>query len=531
MQRTTMTHGVTLRRFAGAAVAEIYSMTQRGAGLELRDAGMDRGTLMPWGASTNRGEISTKDVAGGVASELVEVWLLGELGTLGNPPGGSACHIEQFDDAYYEGAPHDQAGLGDHAMESASMRDFMAELEATLPAMMEGESIVARHADGEDVWSQPQVVHMGEPTPDTEEDRMAREAREDEEEAARAKTLADADPRTQVMACDMKAMRQLRTGGAGARGYVVEDVQMEGPIGTAHAQTLDSREVREREGETAGPDIDGTSIVPIPRDGETDAIVVAYDGEACGEIVIDSTVPEVHAAQLAQLGDPGEVPAGDVEDEEAIGSPTAVGGDVETGEDACGEVHGDVCTPSTLLASGVEEGASVMASPPIQQDAPTGTHRQRRRHPPGPGTQCTHYVEQPRGSLMFDTMIVDELGTCLATDLTETRRGVRIDLKKAKTLLPRLQFVSWGPASRTPSSDASMAVGAMGVGAAHSPPRVARDRGTRSSAPTSAVGRPQERRHATAGAVASLLGCTDVSWSNTRRSTTATRKRQLGLGR
>ncbi|GBG84521.1 hypothetical protein CBR_g38803 [Chara braunii] len=182
--------------------------------------------------------MGTGDVANGVASALVAVWSLGELGTLGNPPGGSASHIEKFDDAHSEGAPHGQAGLEDHAMESASMHDLMADLEAILPTMTE----------------------------------------------------------------------------------------------------------------------------------------VAHDGEARNEIVIDSTVPEDDAAQL---GDLGEVSARDVGDEEAVGSPAAVRGDVETGEDACGEVHGDVYEPSTLPASGVEEGAGVMAAPPIQQpeDAPTGKHR------------------------------------------------------------------------------------------------------------------------------------------------------------
>ncbi|GBG81464.1 hypothetical protein CBR_g32454 [Chara braunii] len=327
---------------------------------------------------------------------------------------------------------------------------------------------------------------MGEPTPDTEEDRMAREAREDEEEAARAKALADAGPRTQAMARDMEVMRQLETGGEGVRGSVAEDEQMDDPVGMAH------------------------------------------DGEARDEIVIDSAMAEADAAQLR---DPGKVPAGDVGDEEPVGSPVAVGGDVETGEDACGEVHGDVGAPSTLPASGMGEGAGVMAPPPIQQDAPTGTHRQRCRRPPGVGTQCTRYVEQPRDNLIFGAMIVDELGACLATDLTETRCGVRIDSKKAKTLLPCMQSVSWGLASPTPPSDASVAVGAMGVGAAQSPPSVARDRGTQPSAANSATGRPRERRQATTWVDASLLGHTDVPWSNTRRSTTATRKRQPGLGR
>ncbi|GBG66353.1 hypothetical protein CBR_g60004 [Chara braunii] len=149
---------------------------------------------------------------------------------------------------------------------------------------------------------------MGEPTPDTEEECMAREAKEDEEEAARAKALADADPRTQAMARDMEAMRQLKTGG-GVRGHVVEDDQMQGSVGNAHAQTLEYRglveeaaaltlhAVREREGETPGPDIDNAPIVPIPPDGEADAVAVAHDREVCGEIVVDSNVPKADAAQ------------------------------------------------------------------------------------------------------------------------------------------------------------------------------------------------------------------------------------------
>ncbi|GBG66632.1 hypothetical protein CBR_g66768 [Chara braunii] len=184
-------------------------------GAEIEDAGHDRPT------DDNR-EIGTGDVARGVA------WSLGDNGTLGALPGSSTGHAEQFDDAHHEGVPQDEAvGDGDHALESASMRDFMAELEDTLPSMTEGESIVARRADDEDVWPRPQTIHMGVPAPNTEEERMAREAREDEEEAARAKALADADPRTQAMARDMEAMRKLETGGEGLRGDVAEDDQME----------------------------------------------------------------------------------------------------------------------------------------------------------------------------------------------------------------------------------------------------------------------------------------------------------------
>ncbi|GBG76040.1 hypothetical protein CBR_g21280 [Chara braunii] len=403
---------------------------------------------------------------------------------------------------------------GDHAMESSSMRDFMAELEATLPSITEGESIVVRHVGDEDVGPQPQTVHMGESAPDTEEERMAREAREDEEEAARTKALADADPRTHAMAHDMEAMRHLETRGEGVHDNVAEDDQMEGSVGSAHTQTLEfrglvveaaahiSHAVQEREGETPAPDIDSAPIVPLPPDGEADAVAVVHDGEARCETVVHSTVPEADAAQVVapqivdsahttQLGDPGAVPGGDVEDEEAVGSPTAVGGDAEIGETGFGR------------------------DMEIQRS---------RRRPP-------RYVEQPRGSLMFGAMTVDQLGTCLATDLTETRRGVRIGSKKGKALLPRMQSISWGPASPTPPSDASLEVGAMGVGAAQSPPSVAQDRGARPSAPTSAAGRPRERGQATAGAMASLLGRTDIPWSNTRRSTSSTRKRQPGLER
>ncbi|GBG77297.1 hypothetical protein CBR_g23626 [Chara braunii] len=71
----------------------------------------------------------------------------------------------------------------------------------------------------------------------------------------------------------------------------------------------------------------------------------------------------------------------------------------------------------------------------------------------------------------------------------------------------------------------------MGVSPTQSPPSVARDRGARLSAPTSAAGRPRKRGQATVGALASLLGRTDIPWSNTRRSTAATTKRQPGLGR
>ncbi|GBG69680.1 hypothetical protein CBR_g4510 [Chara braunii] len=451
-----------------------------GGGAEIGDAGHDRPT------NDNRA-IGTGDVARGVA------WSLGDIGTLGALPGSSMGHAEQFDDAHHEGVPQDEAvGGGDHALESAFMRDFMAELEATLPSMMEGESIVARRADDEDVRPRPQTVHMGVPAPDTEEERMAREAREDEEEAARAKALADAEPHTQAMARDMEAMLQLETGGEGLRGDVAEDDRLEAAAHISHA-------AREIDDDAPLPDIDSAPIVPPPPDGDVDAVAVAHDREAHGETVVQSTLAEDDAAQAvtpqivdgvdtALLGDLGAVPGGDVQDEEAVGSPAAVGGDAETGEDKVREVHGDVGAPSTI-------------------------------------------PEQPRGSLMFGAMTVDEFCACLATDLTETRRGVRIGSKKGKALLPRVQSVSWGPASPTPPSDASVAVGALGVGAAQSPPSVARDHGTRPSAPTSAVGRPRERGQATAGAVASLLGRTDIPWSNTRRSTAGTRKRQPGLGR
>ncbi|GBG87717.1 hypothetical protein CBR_g45871 [Chara braunii] len=415
-----------------------------------------------------------------------------DIGTLGALPGSSTGHTEQFDDAYHEGVPQDEVvGDGDHALESASMRDFMAELEAALPSMTEGESTVARQADDEDVRPWPQTVDMGVPAPDTEEERMAREAREDEEEAARAKALADADPRTQAMARDMEAMRKLETGGEGLRGDVAEDDQMEAAGHISHA-------AREIDDDAPPPDIDSAPIVPPPPDGEVDTVAVPHEREACGETVVQFTVVEDDAAQAVApqivdgvdttlLGNPGAVPGGDVKDEEADGSPAAVGGDVETGKDRVREVHGDVGAPSTIPGSREEEGAGVMASPPIRHDSPTATLRppsQRlRRRPP-------HYVEQPRGSSMFGAMTVDELGACLATDLTETRRGVRIGSKKGKALLPRVQSVSRGPASPTPPSDASVAVGAMGVGAAQSPPSVARDRGTRLSAPTSAAGRP-----------------------------------------
>ncbi|GBG75964.1 hypothetical protein CBR_g21206 [Chara braunii] len=94
-------------------------------------------------------EMSIADVAGDVVSGLGGAWSLGDIGTLGALPGSG--YAEQFDDAHHEGAPHDDAGGGDHAMESASMRDFMAELEATLPSMTEGESVVARQVEDEDV--------------------------------------------------------------------------------------------------------------------------------------------------------------------------------------------------------------------------------------------------------------------------------------------------------------------------------------------------------------------------------------------
>ncbi|GBG70837.1 hypothetical protein CBR_g8137 [Chara braunii] len=174
-------------------------------------------------------------------------------------------------------------------------------------------------------------------------------------------------------------------------------------------------------------------------------------GEARDETVVQSTVPEdddaqsvapqiVDSVDTALLGDPGAVPGGDVQDEEAVGSPAVVGGDAETGEDRVREVHGDVGAPSTIHGSREEEGAGVMAPPPIRHDSPTATLRppsqRSRRRPP-------RYVEQPRGT----------------------------------------------------------------------------------------AGRPRERGQATAGAVASLLGCTYIPWSNTRRSTAGTRKRQPGLGR
>ncbi|GBG77300.1 hypothetical protein CBR_g23629 [Chara braunii] len=494
-------------------------------GAQIRDVGRERLE------DVNR-EMGIGDVAGDVASGLGGAWLLGNIGTLGALPGSG--HAEQLDDADHEGAPHDEAGGGDHAMESASMRNFMVELEATLPSMTEGESIVARQVDEEHVGPRPWTVHMEEPTLDTEEERMAREAREDEEEATRAKALADADPRTLAMARDMEAMLQLDTGGEGVRGDVAEDDQMEGSVGSAHAQTLEfrgliveaaariSHAVQEREGETPAPDIDSAPIVPLPPDKEADAVAVAHDGEACCEIVI------VDSADTTQSGDLGAVPGGDVEDEEAVWSLAAVGGDVETGGDMVREGHGDVGVSSTIPGSCDEDVAGVMAPPPIRHDASTATLRpssqRSRRRPP-------RYVEQPRGSLMFSAMSVDELGACLATDLTGTRRGVRIDSKKGKAFLPHVQFVSWGLASPTPPSDASVAMGVMGVGAAQSPPSVARDRGARPSAPTSAAGRPRERGQATAGDVASLLGRTDIPWSNTRRSTASTKKRQPGLGR
>uniref|UniRef100_A0A388L4T3 DUF659 domain-containing protein n=1 Tax=Chara braunii TaxID=69332 RepID=A0A388L4T3_CHABU len=506
---------------------------------EIEDAGHDRPT-------DDNKEIGTEDVARGVA------WSLANNGTLGALPGSSAGHAEQFDDAHHEGVPQDEAvGDGDHALESTSMRDFMVDLEATLPSMTEGESIVAQRADDEDVRPRPQTVHMGVPAPDTEEERMAREAREDEEEAARAKALAYADPRTQAMARNMEAMRQLETGGEGVRDDVAEDDQMEGSICSAHAQTLEScglvveaaahisHAVREREDDAPAPDIDSAPIVLPPPDGDVDVVAVPHGREARGETIVQSTVPEddvgqpvvphvVDSVDTALLGDPEAVPGGDVQEEEAVGSPTAVGGDEETREDRVREVHGDVGAPSTIPGSREEEGAGVMAPPPIRHDSSTATLRppsQRSwRRPP-------RYVQQPRGSLMFGAMTVDELGTCLATDLTEMRRGVRIGSKKGKAHLPRVQSVSCGPASPTPPSDASVAVGAMGVGAAQSPPSVARDRGTRPTTPTSAAGRPRERGQATAGAVASLLGRTDIPWSDTRRSTAGTRKRKPGLGR
>ncbi|GBG93271.1 hypothetical protein CBR_g62612 [Chara braunii] len=284
---------------------------------------------------------------------------------------------------------------------------------------------------------------------------------------------------------------------------------------------------------------DNAPIVPPPPDGDMDVVAVPHDREVHGERVVQSPVPEddvarpvvrqiVDSVDTALLGDSGAVSGGDMQEEDTLGSPAAVGGDAETGEDRVREVYGDVGAPSTIPGSREEEGAGVMAPSPIPHDSPTARLRppsqRSRRRPP-------RYVEQPRGSLMFGAMTVDELGACLATDLTETRRGVRIDSKKGKALLPRVQSVSWGPASQTPPSDASVAVGAMGVGAAQSPPSVARDRGTRPSAPTSVAGGPRECGQATAQAVASLLGRNHIPWGDTRRSTVGTRKRQPGLGR
>ncbi|GBG78850.1 hypothetical protein CBR_g28075 [Chara braunii] len=158
------------------------------------------------GAGTGGGQRG--DLGGAIGSGLGSAWSLGELGTLGEPPGGSVCRRE-LDDEAHEGAQHHQPGLGDHAMESASMRDFMKELEVTLPSMTEGEAILAQEAGVEVVRPQPLPLHTGEPAPDTEDERMAREARKDEEEATWAKALANVDPRTQAVTRDMEARRAL----------------------------------------------------------------------------------------------------------------------------------------------------------------------------------------------------------------------------------------------------------------------------------------------------------------------------------
>ncbi|GBG74940.1 hypothetical protein CBR_g19454 [Chara braunii] len=239
-------------------------------------------------------------------------------------------------------------------------------------------------------------------------------------------------------------------------------------------------------------------------------------------------------------------------------------------EDTCEDPHEDALACATIPASGAEEGVFVMAPiaptdggmksitcsrgfevpAPIQGDGSTAAHRplhgptlrsnvghhlsvhQRRRRPHDSERRGTSYVKYHRGSLMLGAMTDDELGACLAKNLTEARREARIDSKKAKGVLPRVQSVSWGPASPTPPSDGSVALGAMGVSVAQSPPSVARDRRTRSPAPTSAAGRQRERGDATTRDVgASLLGRTDVPWSYTRKSTTASRKKQPRLGR
>ncbi|GBG66898.1 hypothetical protein CBR_g72653 [Chara braunii] len=167
-------------------------------------------------------------------------------------------------------------------MESASMRDFMKELEATLPAMMEGEAILVQEADTEVVQPQPRPINMGETAPETKDECMAREAREDEEEAVRAKALADVYPHTHAMARDMEARRELETVGRvmpttvgvgvhsiqkDVHGMVAEDAMLEGTSVIVHTHTLESRRfveeaggdmshaVIERERETHGPDI------------------------------------------------------------------------------------------------------------------------------------------------------------------------------------------------------------------------------------------------------------------------------------
>ncbi|GBG80819.1 hypothetical protein CBR_g31375 [Chara braunii] len=386
-------------------------------GAEIRDAGHDRPT------DDNR-EIGTGDVARGVA------WSLGDIGTLGALPRSSMGHAEQFDDAHHEGVPQDEAvGGGDHALESASMRDFMPELGATLPSMMEGESVVARRADDEDVRPRPQTVHMGVPAPDTEEERMAREVREDEEEAARAKALADADPRTQATTRDMEVMRQLETGGEGLRGDVAEDDQMEAAAHISHA-------AREIDDDASPLDVDSAPIVPPPPDGEVDAVAVAHDREARGETVVQSTVAEDVAAQAVApqivdgvdttlLGDPRAVPGGDVQDEEAVGSPAAVGGDAKLGEDRVREVRGDVGAPSTAPGSREEEGAGVMAPPPIRHDSPTATLRPpcQRSRPPG-ARVSTHGLREVSHILGAD--VLDVLGPP-RTQRSLPRRASRLD--------------------------------------------------------------------------------------------------------
>ncbi|GBG74941.1 hypothetical protein CBR_g19455 [Chara braunii] len=219
------------------------------------------------GAGTEGGQ--RRDLGGGVGSGLGRAWSLVDLGTLGEPPGGSVCRRE-LDDEAHEGAHHDQAGLGDQAMESASMHDFMKELEATLSSMTEGEAVLAQEGDAEVVWPQHRSIHTEEPAPETEDKRMAREAREDEEEAATAKALADVDPRTQAMARNMEARRELETvrrvmsasAGAGVHRFhedvhdmVAEDPVLEGAGATAHTQALESRGfVEEAGGDTSHAD-------------------------------------------------------------------------------------------------------------------------------------------------------------------------------------------------------------------------------------------------------------------------------------